>query len=141
MAPSLEYWGAIPVNPAVPKTLVGTCEMIAHEAAHNALFGLSPRQFFVWNSDEERHKSPLRDDPRRLDGIHHAVFVSARMHFAVTEIIRSGRLGAEQVDAARQSLAIDLRLFVEGKAVLEAHARFPPEGRAILDAAAAHVAA
>lgn len=133
---SLQYWGAIVINAVEKKSLLEICESLAHESAHNALFGFSPRHFFVLNRDDERHVSPLREDPRPLDGIFHAVFVLARMHHAVSELLRSGRLTADQREEAQAMLRTDLRAFAEGRQVLESHARFTDDGREILAAAA-----
>jgi hypothetical protein len=138
-ASSLQYWGAILVNAANKKTLLQTCEMIAHEAAHNVLFGMSPRTFFVTNDDRERYNSPLRDDPRPLDGIYHATFVLARMHFAISEMLRSGRLTDEQVDEASRLTQRSAKYFADGAKVLEDHATFTENGRGILAAAKAYM--
>lgn len=138
---SLQYWGAILLNAAIPKTLLATCEAIAHEAGHNALFGFSPRRFFVENPESERYTSPLRDDPRPLDGIYHAAFVLARMHFAVSGLLASGRLGATEREEAEGLLARSARAYRDAERVLEANARFTAEGRAILSAASAYMGA
>lgn len=140
-ASSLQYWGAILVNASQQKSLLQTCEMIAHEAGHNVLFGMSPRTFFVWNPDNERYVSPLRDDPRPLDGIFHATFVLARMHFAVSELRASGLLGSDQKAEAEQLLAASAASFTASSATLEANARFTDEGRRILSAAEEYMAA
>jgi hypothetical protein len=138
---SLGYWGAVLVNASNRKSLLETCEMLAHECAHNVLFGLSPRTFFVLNDESERHVSPLREDPRPLDGIFHAAFVLARMHFAVAEMLDSGRLEEAQRKEARTLLKRSAGSFADGAVTLEAHARFTEEGRAILTEATAYMAA
>ncbi|MBL6431916.1 MAG: hypothetical protein HPM95_15385 [Alphaproteobacteria bacterium] len=70
-----------------------------HEAAHGTLFAMSPVEFYVFNPENERYSSPLRLDPRPLDGIYHATFVLARMHIAMRELVAlaepgRGRAGA-----------------------------------------------
>ncbi len=133
-ASSLEYWGAIVLNTAVKKTDLQVFEMIAHESGHNTLFALSPDEFFVYNTDDERHASPLRDDPRPLDGIYHATFVTARMHYAISRLAASGQIVTveEQREAVRL-LELYRNNFDAGYDVLSRHARYTPSGKNIMD--------
>jgi HEXXH motif-containing protein len=132
-ASSLEYWGAIVLNTAVKKTDLQVFEMLAHECGHNILFALSPVEFFVYNTDEERHASPLREDPRPLDGIYHATFVTARMHYAVTRLAQSGQLtsAGERQEAVRLT-ELYRSHFDAGHSVLARHANFTPSGERIM---------
>ncbi len=59
---------------------------LLHETAHQLLFGLSLDQPVVENDVEERYASPLRPDPRPMDGIFHATFVCARMRYGYVRL-------------------------------------------------------
>ncbi len=129
---SLERWGTILINARQDKSDLELSEALTHEGAHNALFALSPVNFHVENPPEERHPSPLRDDPRPINGIYHATFVLARMCFAMTEVQESPTAG---VDLRAQAAALARRsaaLFADGYSVLHTHAKYTPEGADIM---------
>jgi hypothetical protein len=139
-ASSLKYWGAITLNSSLPKTQLRLIEAIAHEAAHNTLFGLSPYDHFVLNDDSERYTSPLRDDLRPLDGIFHATFVLARMHYAVSRIL-NGKTATETERQEAITLLEGYRMhFMAGHAVLEKHADYTTNGAHIIAQAASYMA-
>ena len=75
--------------------LLSLLETLAHEAAHSLLFGIQISGPLVLNPDDARFASPLRVDLRPMDGVYHATFVSARMHFAMQELLASGLLKGE----------------------------------------------
>jgi hypothetical protein len=75
-------------------------EGLSHESAHAYLFALSLGDSFVDNPDDELHPSPLRADPRPLDGTLHATYVSARMHYALSHVIESGVLSRSEENEA-----------------------------------------
>ena len=129
---SLERWGAILMNMKRRKSVLEVAETIAHEAGHTALFGLSPRVFFVENDQEERYASPLRIDPRPIDGIYHATFVLARMNFAMRQVAEDPTAPGPMRAEARKLAARSAANFADGYRVLEAHAKYTPEGEAIM---------
>jgi hypothetical protein len=138
---SLERWGSILINAGMKKTDLELAETIAHEAGHNALFALAPVDGHVENDDSERYSSPLRVDPRPMNGIYHATFVLARMCFAMRQVAASPTAPASLAEEARERAAADVRLFMEGYEVVRKHARFTPEGRRIMLDAAEYMAA
>ena len=93
-------WGAIMMNAEGHKTALEVLQTLAHESSHMHLFGVALNSPLVLNDDDERYKSPLRFDPRPMDGIYHAVYVSARMHYALTRVLSSGVLSPTQVEEA-----------------------------------------
>lgn len=115
--------------------------MLAHEAAHNVLFGLSPTQFFVTNPESERYSSPLRPDPRPLDGIYHATFVLARMYHAIRALVENGGIASHESAEANDMLNRSARNFRDAKAVLDRHASYTEPGAAIMNEASAYMAA
>ena len=149
--PSLKYqfdggshfqlWGALFLNADFHKTDHAIVEVIAHESAHSLLFGFCTEEALVENADEELYASPLRVDPRPMDGIYHATFVSARMHWAMSRLLASGLLDDETAHQVSAALDADVRNFEAGYGVVAAHGRLTPTGRALMDGARRYMAA
>jgi hypothetical protein len=133
---SLERWGSILINASLAKTDLELCEMIAHEASHNALFAMAPLNFHVENDPDERYASPLRVDPRPMNGLYHATFVLARMCYAMREVAASPTAPAGLVEEARRLADASAALFAKGYETVRQHAIFTPEGREIMRDAA-----
>ena len=113
-ASSFLLWGALFLNPTRVHNRVSLVEALAHEAAHNLLFGLSIDDILVLNPETELFTSPLRVDPRPMEGIYHATFVSARMAYAVEKLLASGQLETDETAFARESLAASRDAFDGG---------------------------
>lgn len=79
-ASSFMLWGLLVINLERYRTPADLVQGLVHEAAHLLLFAHSIDQPLVTNPIEERYLSPLRSDPRPMDGVFHATFVAARMH-------------------------------------------------------------
>ena len=107
-------------------------QALAHECAHSLLFGLSTDGPLVQNDEGERFASPLRSDPRPIDGILHATFVTARMHQAVARLLEAEALPGSDRAEAERALATNAELFARGLATLDQHARLTPIGAAAL---------
>ena len=133
-------WGAIVLNAEANQSVLDMAQALAHESGHNLLFGFSADGPLVENDDVGRYASPLRRDPRPMDGIVHATYVTARMHQTVQRLLDSGVLATEQEVAAQAALADHRRAFAEGIAVIDAHARFTPLGAAVMAGARDHMA-
>lgn len=129
---SLERWGTILVNARRRRTDLELSEVITHESAHNALFAMAPVNFHVENDPRERYQSPLRLDPRPMNGIYHATFVLARMCFAMREVAASPTADAQLRQEARQLASRSASMFDDGYKLLVRHARYTPEGREIM---------
>lgn len=139
-ASSLIYWGAIALNASLPKTELRLIEALSHEAAHNTLFGLSPYDHFVFNEDSERYASPLREDLRPLDGIYHATFVLARMHYAISRVAESPSATSEEREEAATLVQSYKSNFYAGHSVLQKHAAYTSNGAVIMAQAAHYMA-
>ena len=139
-ASAFMLWGAVIINANRSDGALAMVQMLAHESAHNLLFGFSAEGPLVENSAEELYPSPLRADPRPMDGIYHATFVSARMHRVVRHLLKSGVLSASLRAQARKDLAENARLFSRGHAVVSKHARMTPVGEAVMQGAADYMA-
>ncbi|MGR3323429.1 MAG: aKG-HExxH-type peptide beta-hydroxylase [Pseudooceanicola sp.] len=134
-----QFWGLLFLNPNFHETPLKMVEVLAHESAHSLLFGLTVDETLVLNPDEELYPSPLRADPRPMDGIYHATFVSARMAWAMEGMAASGLLSdsdrAEALEAARQ----DRENFAAGIGVVDAHGQLSATGRSVIEGARAWI--
>jgi hypothetical protein len=132
---SFTLWGALFINPSAKRTARSLIETLAHEASHTYLFGLQVSDGLVLNPDEERFPSPLRTDPRPMDGVYHATFVSARMHFAMKELLASGVMPASDVRFIREAAERDVATFKEGLKTVRKFGRLTPAGQDVMAAA------
>lgn len=129
---SYMLWGALFLNAEHHTDEIAMIEAMAHESAHSLLFGFSYDEALVENADDELYPSPLRDDPRPMDGIYHATYVSARMHWALSQLLSSGALSAPEAAFARDARDADLRNFFDGHAVVSEHGRLTVTGQALM---------
>lgn len=116
---NFQLWGALFINAQFHLSDWSMVEVLAHETAHSLLFGFCTEEPLVYNEDEELYDSPLRVDPRPMDGIFHATFVSARMHWAMDRLIQSGLLSKGEVDQAKSSKEKDRENFEAGYEVVK----------------------
>ena len=133
-------WGAILLNARGQQTALDTAQALAHESGHNLLFGMCASGPLVDNEDEELFSSPLRTDPRPMDGVFHAAYVIARMHQTLSRLLAAGVLDAAQVDAATIDLAAHRRNFAAGDQVIREGARLTAVGRDAIAAAREYMA-
>jgi hypothetical protein len=138
-ATSFFCWGAMFLNPEVLRTRVAMTDFLVHESAHTFLFSLSLGEPFVENPDDELHSSPLRRDPRPLDGIFHATYVAARMHYADTRVIEAGLLPKGEENEARNARVATSAAFWKGLKTINEHARLTPLGRRVMETARDHM--
>ena len=134
-ASSFQLWGALFLKLRPEANRVDIAESIAHECAHALLFGFGMGAPLVENEPEELYPSPLRSDPRPMDGVVHATYVIARMYYTVSRLLELGLLTENEARAARAARARNARGFAEGIAVVESDAQWLPEGKAALASA------
>lgn len=139
-ASSFMLWGAIVLNAEIGMRPIALVEGLAHESGHCVLFGLCADGPLVENDDVDRFASPLRSDPRPMDGIVHAAYVVARMHQAVRTILDAGMLDSDDADYARTSLDQHAQAFRRGIDTIDQHARLTPLGREVLAGARDYMA-
>lgn len=133
-------WGAIMLNARGQKNVLDAAQALAHESGHNLLFGLSADGPLVENADDELFSSPLRKDPRPMDGVFHATYVVARMHQTLCRLLASGVLDEEQEAAAKADLAAHRRNFDIGDQVVREGGRLTEVGRQAIEAARDYMA-
>lgn len=126
-----QLWGLLILNPAFHHTPLAMAEVLVHEASHMLLFGLTTDEPMVLNDDGVLYKSPLRQDPRPMDGLYHAAYVSARMALTMHKIAANRSLKPELCRDARRMRDDDLANFESGAAIVRQHAKFSPTGHSI----------
>jgi hypothetical protein len=134
-AAPLLLWGAILLNASLPRTVLETVRALAHEGAHQLLFGMGADDPLLLDDGEVRYPSPLRREPRPLLGILHASFVLARVQRVTRRLLEAGVVPDAELARARASLGDGAGRFADGLAVLDRHARLTPLGAAVLDGA------
>jgi len=130
-----QLWGALFLNCDYHPNVVAAAEVLAHESGHAFLFGCCRDEMLVENDDEETFASPLRADPRPMDGIFHATFVSARMHWAMSALLASGFLDEAEAAFAEAARAADAANFAAGLGVVEAKGKLTRTGAALMGGA------
>jgi HEXXH motif-containing protein len=132
-ASSYMLWGALALSVDDEKSDLEMMETLAHEASHSFLFGLTVEEPLVRNDDNHLYPSPLRPDPRPMDGIYHATYVSARMHYAVDQARLSGLLDDGQMAESDVRLAASAKAFEDGYSVVSASGDLTETGRIVMD--------
>lgn len=122
-ATTFYLWGANVLNIESATDPSSLAEVLVHEAAHTRLLGETFGRPLVTNPSDERFASPLRPDPRPMEGIVHASYVVARLHYL------AGRLFTGSERAARQTE--NRERFRAGDEIIMRHAAFTPTGAAI----------
>jgi HEXXH motif-containing protein len=107
-------------------------EALVHEFQHNKLHALMRLDAVLTNARTSRHRSPVRPDPRPLEGVLlavHAFIPVAMMYRAMTEAgdpLAKSRDWDATCDAAE-------RVYRDGAETLYAHGEPTKTGRALLD--------
>ena len=140
-ASSYMMWGAVLLNARGQKTVLDTAQALAHESGHNLLFGFASSSPLVENSDDELFSSPLRRDPRPMDGVFHATYVIARMHQTLNRLLKSAVLDADQAELAKGDLALHRKNFEAGDLVIHEGGRLTEIGRQAIESAREYMAA
>jgi hypothetical protein len=138
---ALRAFGAILQDAQLDADIIDCAASLIHEEAHNVLFAVSPMEGVVENPDEQRFASPLRDDPRPLEGIFHATFVLARMVYGMREMIASGKLTPAQMQTAEAMKRESIPLFFDGLETVHQHGVLTPQGAWVLSETEEYMAA
>ena len=126
------FWGGCLVNAQVRRSPVSIIDLLVHESSHLLLFGLSADGALLSNGGEERYTSPLRADPRPIDGILHAVFVATRVHLSLCRLLDSGYLTKDNEKRAAERRKHNARSARVGLEVLIENARPTELGDGVL---------
>ncbi len=139
-AATFYLWGAVVLNITRQTTRTQLATALAHEAGHAYLLGTMLGAPLVDNDPSERFRSPLRSDPRPMDGLVHASFVLARMLWCQDRMLDCGLLEAAEEREVRAARAVNHRLFVDSAGLIASQACFRPEGGKLWQAAQEWVA-
>lgn len=129
-------WGGMFINGARQRTPLELLEVLVHESAHLLLYAFTQHEPLLLNDEAERYPSPLRADPRPMEGIFHATWVSARMSYAMDILSRSPHLSTTSRQQASAAMQTDRMNFEAGYEVIRAHASLTTTGQRLIDAAA-----
>ncbi len=133
-ASSFYLWGALFINAARQRDRLSMAVALVHEASHSLLFGMTLGAPLVENDNLDRFPSPLRHDPRPMDGLVHATYVLARMADCVKRLLESGTLSTEETALAEILRRRYRHDHESGLAVVTESARFTPDGNTIFAA-------
>jgi hypothetical protein len=136
---SFYLWGTVLLNAERHHTTLEVVQTLAHESSHMHLFAVALDSRLVENPEEERYQSPLRVDPRPMDGIYHAIYVTARMHYVLARLLASGALPAHHVQEAETGLVTHVKAFREGYEVVSSHGKLTELGQELLSTAHAYM--
>jgi HEXXH motif-containing protein len=139
-ASSYMLWGAILLNARGQNNVLDTAQALAHESGHNLLFGFCASGPLIENTDDEMFSSPLRTDPRPMDGVVHATYVVSRMHQTISRLLDAGVLSETEQAAALDDLAAHRRNFAAGDQVIRDGGRLTRLGNVLIDSARAYMA-
>ena len=132
---SFFLWGTVLINAEGHKTALQFVQTVAHESSHMHLFGVALDGPLVHNPEEERYQSPLRADPRPMDGIYHATYVTARMHYVLSRLLASDVLSPAQVEEAKIACANHVKSYREGYEVVCSKGNLSELGQGLLHGA------
>jgi HEXXH motif-containing protein len=131
---SLTLWGAVTLNTELHRTPLEIVDGLVHEGAHTLLFGYAVDERLVRNPDSQRFASPLRSDPRPMDGVFHATFVCARLYLLYRRLLErrpEGLLGFDPRALERKMAELASR-FDDGARLIADKASLTPLGEQVL---------
>lgn len=125
---SMMLWGLTVLNLERYVTAQRLVDPLVHEAAHQLLYAHSIDEPLVTNPVDQRYPSPLRTDLRPMDGVFHATFVAARLHYGNRRLRDAA---AAEVPDARLATLRDQ--FFIGLRTIEQFGELTATGRRILE--------
>ena len=131
-ASSYMLWGALILSVDDKKSDLEMMETLAHESGHSFLFGLTIDEPLTVNDEETLYSSPLREDKRPMDGIYHATFVSARMHYVIDEASKSSILSRDQMLESVKLKAASSKAFFDGYSTVDKEGDLSNTGKQII---------
>jgi HEXXH motif-containing protein len=138
---SFMAWGAVFLNVGRNNDRLRVLAGLVHEATHQMLFGLSRRRPLTENPPGQRYTSPLRREPRPLDGVYHATYVSGRLGIFYELLGHHDDLDDAERTRIAERIGRQKRRFAEGYEVVCGEGRLSPLGRELIEAAADRVGA
>ncbi|MFH5776515.1 aKG-HExxH-type peptide beta-hydroxylase [Paracoccus sp. NGMCC 1.201697] len=134
---SFDLFGAILMNPLHRNDLAHVLMTLIHESSHLRLFCWHLDDEVVLNGPEETFRSPLRKQPRPMEGVFHATWVSARMAVCGRAVLSTAGNALSEDEALRLGKDVDqaLATFRDGLGIVREHGRLTAQGaRLVADA-------
>jgi hypothetical protein len=132
-ASSFMLWGSIFFNVERHQRVLDIIQAIVHESAHLLLYAHSIEEPFVTNPIDARYSSPLRSDPRPMDGVFHATFVTARMHYANQKLRQAMvSFSSSELNELDERLVTLRDLYFGGLQTVEQYGLLTPTGARII---------
>jgi hypothetical protein len=132
---SLMLWGNIFLNARSLSSALAIAESLVHETAHHILFALSREEPLVQNAIEDSYNSPLRQDARPMDGVYHATFVCARIHYFYNRLFAASGIPKHFLEQVSVKLELNQRAFLNGMGTINKDALLTNTGAEILASA------
>ncbi len=137
---TFDLFGTILVNPTYRSGVAHYLMTLIHESSHQRLFCHHLDDEVVLNAPEERFTSPLRRQLRPMEGVFHAMWVSARMAAFGTELLACPTihflLDAEERSALEGEVQSARLAFSDAHDVVKTHGMLTPLGQRLVDDAA-----
>lgn len=137
---SSQLFGAIYINGVFPQE-VGVelfIDRIIHEAAHLFVFALSSQDELLFDQ-EKMVKSPLREDPRPMIGIYHAMFVLSRVIHFLEKLRKHPEFNIDPLSLERL-INSNRNAFEDSISILQKHSSFTAGGKYLLESSIARSA-
>ncbi|MFW2542789.1 aKG-HExxH-type peptide beta-hydroxylase [Primorskyibacter sp. 2E107] len=129
-ASSFDAFGALLFNAQSLTSPEQALMGLVHEAAHLRLFLYHLADPVLLNDSEARYCSPLRREPRPMEGIFHAAWVSARM-VAAAQAVRASAQAPDWSEALLPLESGARQAFGDCLPVLQSDAQFTPFGQTL----------
>lgn len=126
-------WGGSFINIDFYRTRWDAVQFLVHEITHGLLFGLSFDEPLVLNAPEESYRSPLRADPRPMDGVFHATLVCGRLADFNQAWLDSGLAKGPDRENSSKAVADNLRFFRDGIEAINQHGKLSERGRRLME--------
>ncbi|KAF7962882.1 hypothetical protein AWV80_16295 [Cupriavidus sp. UYMU48A] len=134
-ASSFALWGTVLVNMRRSIHELYFLEALLHESAHLLLFALCQDTPVVTNSPDEHFVSPLRSDLRTMNGLFHAAYVTARMHYGLTKLKECKAISVELAELIEERCGVRLGQFRGAADVIRRYGKLTGHGRDIINSA------
>jgi HEXXH motif-containing protein len=126
-------WAGVLINARVRRSPIVMIDLLVHESSHVLLFGIAAEEPLTRNPGTERYASPVRPDPRPIDGIFHACFVTTRVHLAMSRLLETRSLSAQDASEAVERRDYNGNAARAALDLLDRHAVTTDTGKRVVD--------
>ncbi len=130
---SFMIWGALFMNVRAYNSRWDAVQFLVHEITHALIFGLGFDGPLVLNHPSENYPSPLRNDPRPMDGVYHATMVCGRLAYFNRRWLASPDILGDDRELSTAAMQENLEAFRRGAKTIAASARMSDMGRDLFE--------